>query len=166
MLIRWIENGVAKKFVDFSPVNVGNSINVQNSLRQLLSMHFPSEEYSQHYHPVAPEANRLWKPVFRNDERSSIGNEGRTVDQIIALGCETGVKREFFVQISGQVEKLGTKRDGTSRSGKLDIGYLIAQVMQGHCELQQATQSMFNPFSNPMLLATLIVPHIEAFLAR
>jgi hypothetical protein len=105
-------HGNADRFLDLSPINAGNAINVQNSLRQLLSMHFPAGEYSQHYYSVAPEAERLWKPVFRNDERSSIGNEGRTVDQIVALGCEEGVKLDFFWQISGQIEKLGTKTDG------------------------------------------------------
>lgn len=105
-------HGNAEKFFDFSPVNTGNAINVQNSLRQLLSMHFPASDYSQYYYPVAPEAERLWKPVFRNDESSSIGNEGRTVDHIIALGCEDGVKRDFFYQVSGQIERLGSKRDG------------------------------------------------------
>jgi hypothetical protein len=102
----------ADRFFDFSPVDAGNAISVHNSLRQLLSMHCLVRYYSQHYYPVAPEAERLWKPVFSNDERSSMGNEGRTVDHIVALGCEEGVKRDFFFQISGQIEKLGCKRDG------------------------------------------------------
>jgi hypothetical protein len=121
-----LSNGVAEKFIDFSPTNPNNAINVQNSLRQLLSLHVPAGEnaYTQYYYPVAPEADRLWKPVFRNDQSTIIGNNGRNVDQIIALGCEDGVKKDFFFQISGQVEKLGTKRDGLNRSGKLDIRYL------------------------------------------
>jgi hypothetical protein len=112
-------HSIADRFFDFSPVDAGNAISVQNSLRQLLSMHFPDRYYSQHYYPVAPEAERLWKSVFSNDERSSMGNEGRTVDQIVALGCEEGVTREFFFQISGQIEKLGCKRDGMISSSDL-----------------------------------------------
>jgi hypothetical protein len=50
-----------------------------------------------------------------------VGGESWTVDQIIALGCEDGVKNDFFVKISGQVERLGSKRDGLNRGGKLDI---------------------------------------------
>jgi len=116
-------NGAAEKFFEFSPINASNAIDVQNSLRQMLSLHFPASDtgYSQYAYPVAPEADRLWKPVFRIDETASIGNEGRTVDQIIALGSEEGVKKDFFAQISGQMERLGTKRDGMSRSAKLDI---------------------------------------------
>ena len=67
--------------------------------------------------------------MFRNDDKSSTGNEGRTVDQIIALGCEEGVKKDFFTQISGQVERLGMKRDGLSRSGKVDLRYVILEML-------------------------------------
>jgi hypothetical protein len=113
---------IAEKFLDFAPVNVGNAISVQNSLRQVLSVHFPtSDGYSQHICSAGSEMDRLWKPVFRNDESAAIGNEGRTVDQIVALGCEDGVRKDYFAQISGQIERLGTKKDGVSRSGKLDI---------------------------------------------
>ena len=61
--------------------------------------------------------------MFRNDYSMTVGIGGRIVDQIIALGCEDGVKKDFFFQVSGQVERLGTKRDGLSRSGKIDIRY-------------------------------------------
>ncbi|KAE9372141.1 hypothetical protein N431DRAFT_375098 [Stipitochalara longipes BDJ] len=153
----------AEKLFNFSPVKARNAINVQNSLRQMLSAHFPAGEYSQHFYPVSPEAERLWKPVFRNDEHSSIGNEGRTVDQILALGCEDGVKRDFFLQISGQIGKLGSKRDGTNRSGTLDIGYLIAQVM--HMTSSCGCSSTTSNLSDSKVLAALLIPQIEAFLA-
>lgn len=118
-----------ERFIELAPVNSRNAISVQNSLRQLLSVHFPpgEEKYCQHYYPVHPEADRLWKPVFRNDENAAIGNKGRTVDQIIAVGREHGVKKDFFLQISGQIEKLGMKRDGVNRSGKLDIRYEMSR---------------------------------------
>lgn len=112
-----------EKFCEF-PMQAGTTvIGLQNSLRAFLGARFPAGEngYTQYSFSTTPEADRLWKPVFRNDQNASIGDEGRTVDQIIALGCEDGVKKEFFSQISGQVERLGTKRDGLSRSGKLDL---------------------------------------------
>ena len=127
------ENPLENRFVEFSPANTGNAISVQNSFRELLSIIFPaSENYSQYVYPVATEAERLWKPVFRNEEGGPIGIEGRTVDQIIAFGCEEGVKKDFFYQISGQIEKIGTKRDGSSRSGKLDIRYVCACSRHDH----------------------------------
>jgi hypothetical protein len=112
-----------EKFCEFPMLAPSTVIGIQNSLRAFLGARFPAGDYgyTQYYFPTAPEADRLWKPVFRNDQNASIGDEGRTVDQIIALGCEDGVKKEFFSQISGQVERLGSKRDGLSRSGKLDL---------------------------------------------
>ncbi|KAH6670130.1 hypothetical protein B0J14DRAFT_111888 [Halenospora varia] len=162
-----LSNQNSEKFVEFSPLTTGNAISTQNSLRQLLSVYLPAREngFSQHCYPVAPEAERLWKPVFRNDDSSSIGNEGRTVDQIVAFGSEVGVRKEFFNQISGHVERLGMKKEGVSRSAKLDIAYLIANMMHTFCSLPLTIQSTFNPLSNPELLATLLVPQLEAYLA-
>jgi hypothetical protein len=111
-------NSIAEKFCTFSPAGSNGVIGLQDSLRLFLGLHFPAggNGYTQHYFPITPEADRLWKPVFRTDE-----NGFKSVDQIIALGCEEGVNEEFFAQISGQVERLGTKRDGLTRSGKLDL---------------------------------------------
>lgn len=122
-----VDEAIAEKFVEFSPPDMNDAISVQNSFRQLLNVYFPPDQnYRQYYYPVAPEADRFWKPVFRNEENSSIGNEGRTVDQIIAFGSEEGVKRDLFYQVSGQIERLGAKRDGLNRSGKVDIRYLLS----------------------------------------
>jgi hypothetical protein len=118
---------VHEKFCEFSLLAPTSVIGIQNSLRAFFNSRFPAGDngYTQYYFAISPEADRLWKPVFRNDETASIGDEGRTVDQIIALGCEDGVKKEFFSQICGQVERLGTKKDGLSRSGKLDLRYFV-----------------------------------------
>ena len=117
-----------EKFFEFSPMNPNSVIGIQNSLRSLFNLHFPAgkDGYTQYYYPVSPETERLWKPVFRNDETSSIGNEGRTVDQIIALGCDEGVKTEFSSQVSGKIERFGMKSDGSNRSSKIDLRYMIS----------------------------------------
>jgi len=117
-----ISNGLSGKFYAFCPPNIENVIEIQNSLRVILGLYFPEEEesYSQHLFPVIPEADRFWKPVFSySDDISAHGDS--TVDQILALGCEEGVDQNLFSQISGQVERLGMKRDGTNRSGRLDL---------------------------------------------
>lgn len=116
------EDETVQKFLHFSPLNYNNAVNVQNSFRDLLGIHFPTEEnYSQYYYPPALDAERLWKPLFKIDENTKKGNVGDTVDQIVAFGSEEGVRKEFFNQTCGQIERLGTKRDGQNRSGKLDI---------------------------------------------
>ena len=45
------------------------------------------------------------------------------------------------------------------------LRYLIANVMQNFSSLPLTTQSTFNPLSNPTLMATLLVPQLEAYLA-
>ncbi|RDL38492.1 uncharacterized protein BP5553_02832 [Venustampulla echinocandica] len=160
-------HGVPETFLEF-PVNATSSIlEIQNSLRQLLSIHLPSGEngYSQHYFSVAPEVNRLWKPIFGNDQLSSVGNNGTAIDQIIALGCETGVTKEFCDQICWHIEKLGMNSGGYNRSAKLDLTYLIANMMQTLSTLPLKDRSTLNPLSDPSVLATLLVPQLEAYLA-
>ncbi|KAK2624263.1 hypothetical protein QTJ16_006213 [Diplocarpon rosae] len=156
---------ISTKFVKLTPVNPGNAISVQNSFRRLLEVFFPPhEKYSQFYYQVAPEVERMWKPVLRNDENFGKENEIETVDQIIAFGSEDGVERNFFFHLSGQIERFGSRRDGLNRSGKLDIRYLISNVMQSHCSVQPTDQAI-DSLANPDILAALIVPQIEAFLA-
>ncbi|EKD20972.1 uncharacterized protein L3040_004591 [Drepanopeziza brunnea f. sp. 'multigermtubi'] len=166
LLTQEIDNEIAKKFVHFSPANPDSAISVQNSFRQLLDVYFPSKEnYSQYYYAAAPEADRLWKPVFGNDETSTISNERGTVDQILAFGREEGVQKDFFYQISGRIEKLGTKKDGLNLSGRIDIRYLISRVMQMHINGPPADESA-SPLLDPELLAALLIPHLEAYLAN
>jgi hypothetical protein len=43
--------------------------------------------------------------------------------------------------------------------------YLIANMMQSYCSLPLTVQSTFNPLCNPTVLATLLIPQIEAYLA-
>ncbi|KAI9052707.1 hypothetical protein LZ554_002984 [Drepanopeziza brunnea f. sp. 'monogermtubi'] len=166
LITQEIDNEIARKFVHFSPVNPDNAISVQNSFRQLLDVYFPSKEnYSQYCYAVAPEADRLWKPVFGNDETSTIGNKRGTVDQILAFGSEEGVQKDFFYQISGRIEKLGTKKDGLNLSGRIDIRYLISRVMQTHINVPPTDESA-SPLLDPELLAALLIPHLEAYLAN
>lgn len=111
-------SGNAQKFQEFTPLNATTPIAMHNSLRSILNMHFPPETKNYRQHTYPEESNRLWMPVFRNFD----GMDGRTVDQIIAIGCEDGVKKDLYNDIVGQVSKLGTKKSGISRAGRLDIG--------------------------------------------
>jgi len=116
-----VSTGCFDKFYAFSPFDVENAIEVQNTLRLVLGLYFPREEnYSQFIFPVISEADRFWKPVFGSNE-DILAHGDSTIDHIIALGCEEGVNQDLFSQISGQVEQLGMKRDGTNRSGRLDL---------------------------------------------
>jgi hypothetical protein len=117
-----INSASARKFQEFSPDETFAAVEVQNSLRSILNLHFPPEttEYRQHTYP--DNNDRLWKPMFHSGVGSE--NEGRTVDQILAAGCEDGVKKGFFDETIGQIGRLGSKRNGLSKTGKLDIRYV------------------------------------------
>lgn len=155
---------VGQKFHEFSPINSNSAVGVQNSLRAVLKLHYGPAETTKYRQYEAPlPCDRFWKPIFRDDDGQ--GTEGRTVDQILAIGSEDGVSAEFLSEISGQIEKLGTKRSGQSRVGKLDIRYLIATAMQSHTSTPLTAQSSSNPFGSPVTLATALVPHLETYLS-
>jgi hypothetical protein len=110
--------GVAHKFLEVSAGAHMSAVAIQDSLRALLNSRFPPESSGYRQYFYSTEADRLWKPMFNNDNSQ---NSGRTVDQIIAVGCEENVNREFFADVAGQIERLGTKKSGVSQSGKLDL---------------------------------------------
>lgn len=103
------------------------AITVQNSLRSVLQDHFPPETkgYRQFQFPLLPELEGLWKPVFGDTDPNSSQHSYHRVDQILAIGAQRGVKRDYTSAITGQLEKLGTKHSGMSRSGRLDFRYEI-----------------------------------------
>ncbi|KAM0500002.1 hypothetical protein ACHAP8_005140 [Fusarium lateritium] len=143
------------------------AIAVQNSLRSVLQDHFPPETrgYRQFQFPLLPELEGLWKPVFWDTEPNGSQGSCHRIDQILAIGAQRGVKRDYTSAVTGQLEKLGTKQSGVSRSGRLDFRYLLANAMQAYTTQPLANQTKDNPFNNPFLLATLIVPHLETYLA-
>ncbi|KAG9241451.1 hypothetical protein BJ878DRAFT_466366 [Calycina marina] len=141
----------------------GNVIEIQDGFRALLNSKFAigkDEDYGSSLRLVLPITSRVWKPLFCEPKTP----ETKTVDRIIAIGSEAGVKQDFSFLISGQVERLGMKRDGSNRSGRLDLRYLIGNVMQvlSNLPLQPAPYDLFE---NPTLLAAYLVPHLEAYLA-
>ncbi|KAF4414704.1 hypothetical protein F53441_14710, partial [Fusarium austroafricanum] len=158
---------IDSKFHDLQINSQETAITVQNSLRSVLQEHFPPETqgYRQFQFPLLPELEGLWKPVFCDNETNSNHGSCHRIDQIIAIGAQRGVKRDYACAIAGQLEKLGTKCNGMSRSGRLDFRYLLANAMQAYTALPLASQAKDNPFANSFLLATLIIPHLETYLA-
>jgi hypothetical protein len=111
------------KFHDFDIGNCNTAVTMQNSLRSILNIHFPPEDkgYHQFHFPLLPELDGLWKPIFREAEPGSPRKDNRKIDQILAIGAQRGVKKDYQCAITGQLEKLGTKPSGVSRSGRLDF---------------------------------------------
>ncbi|KAJ0304203.1 hypothetical protein COL5a_005337 [Colletotrichum fioriniae] len=156
------------KFHDFNAVHGQTAVAMQNSLRSVLNIYFPPKGrgFSQFNFPLLPEMDALWKPIFRDVEPGgSPRKDNRRIDQILAIGAQRGVKKTFVSGVTSQLEKLGTKSSGVSRTGRLDFRYLIANAMQSFTAQPLANQTQDNPFTNSYLLATLIIPHLETFFA-
>ncbi|KAI1266213.1 hypothetical protein F5Y18DRAFT_426107 [Xylariaceae sp. FL1019] len=154
-------------FHEFDTTECHTAVATQNSLRSILSIYFPPDEvgYQQFNFPLLPELSSMWRPVFRQASSESLKKANRKIDLILAIGAQRGVDREFLGAISGSLEKLGTKPSGLTRSGRLDLRYLIANAMQAFTAQPLANQAKENPFNNSLLLATLIIPHLETYMA-
>ncbi|KAH6657679.1 hypothetical protein BKA67DRAFT_532874 [Truncatella angustata] len=156
-----------KGFHEFSTDDSATAVSVQNSLRSVLNIYFsPDEPGYQHFSfPLLPELSSMWKPIFREAEPDNQMKEKRRLDLILAIGAQKSVPRELISPLTSSLEQLGTKRNGVTRSGRLDLRYLIASAMQSYTSQPLTKQTQDNPFTNPLLLATLMVPHLETYLA-
>lgn len=111
-----------KIFHDFDLKDCKTAVCIQNSLRSILNVYFPSENigYHQFNFPLLPELNSLWRPVFR-EIPSGDSTATRKIDLILAIGAQKGVNKGLLSAITGSLEKLGREPNGASRSGRLDL---------------------------------------------
>ncbi|KAI0512894.1 hypothetical protein F5B22DRAFT_288472 [Xylaria bambusicola] len=153
-------------FHEFDIKGYKTAICIQNALRSILNVYFSPENigYHQFNFPLLPELSSFWRPVFR-ETRSRDSNTTRKIDLILALGTQKSSGRGLLGSVSGSLEKLGREANGTPRTGRVDLRYLIANAMQAFTSQPLANQTQANPFSNPLLLATLIIPHLETYIA-
>lgn len=153
-------------FHDLDIRDCKTAVCIQNSLRSILNVYFPSENigYHQFNFPLLPELSSFWRPVFR-DVSSGDLTPTRKIDLILAIGAQRDVDRGLLGTLSESLEKLGREPNGASRSGRLNLRYLIANTMQAFTSQPLTNQTQDNPFTNPLLLATLIIPHLETYIA-
>ncbi|RDA91715.1 hypothetical protein CP533_2340 [Ophiocordyceps camponoti-saundersi (nom. inval.)] len=156
-----------RKFHEFTIAPNQTAVAVQNSLRSILAEYFPPETqgYHQFQFSLLPEFDGLWKPIFRATEADGPQKGEGKIHQILAIGSQTGVKKEYSLAITGQLERLGSKSTDLGRADRVDFRYLLANAMQAFTAQPLANQTSDNPFTNVYLLATLIVPHLETYLA-
>ncbi|KAK3371306.1 hypothetical protein B0T24DRAFT_314937 [Lasiosphaeria ovina] len=152
----------------FHTLNVGGqtAASIQNTLRSIFGSVFPLDGWG--YRPSHSAANlemqSMWKPIFSDAGPRNASNAGRRTDLILAIGAENGVKRDYVSLVVGQIEKLGSKSSGRSRSGHLDLRYLIANAMQAFTCQPLTRQARENPFTDSALLASLVIPHLETYI--
>lgn len=119
---------VGDKIHEFEVVGQKAPVAIQNSLRSVLKVYFPPENqgYRQFLFPLLPELEGLWRPIFREADPDGDFENDRRMDQILAIGTQRGVRKVYASAITGQLEKLGTKASGMSRSGRLDFRLAIS----------------------------------------
>ena len=116
------------RFHDFSTVGRPNAVAMQNALRSVLEVYFPrpgNGSFGQFNFPMFRDIGSLWRPIFGDKEARDGDRDENIPDMILAMGRQNGVKRRFLSALTGQVEKLGAKSSGMSRSGRLDLRYVI-----------------------------------------
>lgn len=120
--------GTVDKFCEFSGSYTNKSIDIQNEFRSFLNYRFPEDAtaLNQYQSSLMSGSGAFWKDMFSNG--NSAFNEGPAVDQIIAVGCEKEISDVFCTQLLRQVENIGVKKNGESRSGRLDLRYLDFQL--------------------------------------
>ncbi|KAG8417754.1 hypothetical protein J3458_005231 [Metarhizium acridum] len=158
---------IEHKIHEFQVTSGHTAVSIQNSLRSILGEYFPPDTkgYHQFQFSLLPEFDELWKPIFRGgDPGTSQRNDG-TSTNILAIGSQTGVKKEYSLAVIGRLEKIGRKSCEIVKTGRVDFRYLLANAMQAFTAQRLANQTSDNPFTNSFLLATLIVPHLETYLA-
>lgn len=133
-----VQRDMESRFHDFSTVGSPNAVATQNALRSVLEVYFPPPDNGCHHQidfPTVRDSGSLWRPIFGKKENRDGGDDNpeNTPDLILAMGRQNGVKREFLSALTGQVERLGTKSSGMSRSGRLDLRYGISREIYSVC---------------------------------
>lgn len=113
------------KLHEFAISSKETPVTTQNSLRTVLNAYFPPvmDDDQQFQFSFLPELEGLWKPIFREAEPGSPRTSNHRMDQILAIGSQQGVDREYSSKIIGLLSKLGFKDSGMNRSGRLDFRY-------------------------------------------
>jgi hypothetical protein len=110
-------------FHEVSTASYKTVICIQNTLRSILNIYFsPGDtDYHKFNFPLLPELSSLWNPPKM--EAGNAKKEKRKVDLILAIGAQNGVHKLFLSAVTASLQKLGTKTNGITRSGRLDLRY-------------------------------------------
>lgn len=117
-------DGKRSRFQVVSTIDRVNAIAIQNNLRSILDAQFPPEQdrrYRLSRFSLLPQMDKLWRPLLWNAGTKGRLSSDRTADLILAIGAQNSVKSDFVSTLTGQVEKLGSKSTGMTRSGRLDL---------------------------------------------
>ncbi|KAH9435335.1 hypothetical protein MCOR02_004279 [Pyricularia oryzae] len=151
-----------------------SSISVQNVLRSELATHYSSDKqgFSQQFLSTLPEMDNLWRLLFegvtepRRSSRDSKNGLTRShkkhLDLVLAIGADEAVEESFSASVLEQLGRIGnvSASGNVARSGHLNLRYLIANALR-----QRLDHTQDDPLGSPMVLAALIIPHLDMYLA-
>ncbi|KAM3087537.1 hypothetical protein ACMFMG_001619 [Clarireedia jacksonii] len=160
-----VASRLAQKFHEFSGPEGNRPIEIQDEFRFFLTTHLveESKKLDESRSSLMPGLGELWKPMFSN--RDTICDYDAVLDQIVAVGCEKSIDDGVFAQVVEGMEKVGSKRGSSSRSGRLGLRYLTTLAIQTFMAQPSAMRKDLDPLSDERLLASLIIPHLETYLA-
>ncbi|KAI6421411.1 hypothetical protein MCOR07_004100 [Pyricularia oryzae] len=150
-----------------------SSISVQNVLRSELATHYSSDKqgFSQQFLSTLPEMDNLWRLLFegvtepRRSSRDSKNGLTRShkkhLDLVLAIGADEAVEESFSASVLEQLGRIGnvSASGNVARSGHLNLRYLIANALR-----QRLDHTQDDPLGSPMVLAALIIPHLDMYL--
>jgi len=97
-------------------------------LRSILASQFPllSHHFSTTDGTGFPNEPGLRKALGSDGQVATLNGKSKP-DLILAIGAESNVTKSRLAEVVGQLERLGLKAGGVSRSGRVDIRYVIDQ---------------------------------------
>lgn len=110
---------------EFQLTSSQTPVSVQNSVRSILGDHFPPKQ-AQFQFPLLQELKGMWQPIFhqRRSEDSSSTAGSTKLKQILAIGLQKGVKKDYGARVISQLERFGTEPSGSARCSRLDFRYV------------------------------------------
>lgn len=111
------------KVHEFHVTSGHTAVSIQNSLRSVLGQYFPpdTQGYRQFQFSLLPEFDELWKPIFRGGEPGSPQRNDGSGTNILAIGSQAGVKKEYSLAVTGRLEKIGRKSTEIVKTGRVDF---------------------------------------------
>lgn len=122
---RTFDKSAIHKFHNVLTTRRQSPLSVQNAVRAVLAIHFPSDNQADDPSPplLQTDPYSLWNPVFY-DPRTSDPTPGRgKVDLVLAIGTQAGVRKDYLSRVAGQIERLAVKPKGASRGGRVDMRF-------------------------------------------
>jgi hypothetical protein len=111
------------KVHEFLVTHGQTAVSVQNSLRSILGEYFQpdTQGYHQFQFSFLPEFDELWKPIFRGGEPGTPQRNDGVGTNILAIGSQAGVRKEYSLAVTGKLEKVGRKSCEIVKTGRVDF---------------------------------------------